>query len=432
MRIVRNWRKTLVMGTACLATAAIVVGVGMSPAADVAQAASDTQVASDATATDDEPTFQELIEMYPDEYESAMTHKTDEEGEDNSHAGFQVLIETPAERNSEGAIVREVSKDDPAYTGIAISCVSCKSSGFNDLFDEMGYDAFDKSNELGDEEFATLDGRYWDCYGCHTWEDGELTLSANMAYANEDIFPTLAAYYDSLDPEEAVCGQCHNVANARNFASDAETAAECNPYKYGLDMEDIYKALVEGGIYGTDEATGMIRVKENHPQIEIFQNSVHQSMGLTCVDCHMTQETDEDGNTYTSHNASGSVAENDAAMELCLTCHGNQDGLETVDDMRAWLKDKQDAQAERQAEVQEKLDTLYDLVLGAVESGDMDEDALQEAKDAWSLAQWFVWEQQGNLYDPADGAQIAHDPDELRQLLERADALADDAIALFA
>ena len=83
----------------------------------------------------------------------------------------------------------------------------------------------------------------------------------------------------------------------------------------------------------------------------------------------MTQATDEKGESYTSHNASGSVAENDAAMEKCLTCHKTQNDISTVDDMRAFLKQNQEAQAKRQNEVDAKLSALYDGILAAVNNG---------------------------------------------------------------
>ena len=190
--------------------------------------------------------------------------------------------------------------------------------------------------------------------------------------------------------------------------------------------------MVEDEIYVVDEPTGIKMVSMNHPQIEVFQGSIHQSMGLTCIDCHMTQATDEKGEGYTSHNASGSVAENDAAMEKCLTCHKTQNDINTVDDMRAFLKENQDDQAKRQNEVDAKLSALYDGILAAVNGGGVDADDLEAAKDKYSLANWYVKEQQGNLFDPVDGAQIAHNPETLRQCLERADALIDEGMALLA
>ena len=379
------------------------------------------------------PTYAELTEMYPDEYNSAMTHKMDDEGEDNSHAGFQDLMETPAQRNTGGFILKVVDESDPDYTPVKLSCVSCKSSVFVDIAEEYGAKAAFNDLILDDDMKAIIDGRYCDCYSCHTWNDEtqSLDLEANCAYANEGLMTTVATYMDeNFGEEEILCGQCHNAVFDSGAVVDEETAAAYDPYRYGHDLEDMYKVYVEEGTYTTDEATGVLLVTCNHPQIEMFQDSVHQSMGLSCIDCHMPEMTDADGNTYRSHNSSGSVADNDDAMEFCLTCHSNQDGLETVDDMRAFLKDAQDDQLARQNEVQAQLDELYAAILDSCENGADDPDTLQQAKDDYSLAYYLVKEQQQNIGDAPDGAQIAHDPAQMRQMLNRASALAEDGLAL--
>lgn len=71
-------------------------------------------------------------------------------------------------------------------------------------------------------------------------------------------------------------------------------------------------------------------------------------------------------------------------------------------------------------------------IAAAVADGGADVAALESAKDKYSLANWYVKEQQGNLFDPVDGAQIAHNPDALRQCLERADVLIDEGVELLA
>lgn len=79
-----------------------------------------------------------------------------------------------------------------------------------------------------------------------------------------------------------------------------------------------------------------------------------------------------------------------------------------------------------------KLAALYDKIAAAVADGGADAAALESAKDKYSLANWYVKEQQGNLFDPVDGAQIAHNPEVLRQCLERADVLIDEGVELLA
>ena len=389
----------------------------------------ETGSGAEATTMPENPTYAQLLEMYPNEYASAMMGKTDEEGEDNSHAGFQPLMETPAIRDVSGAIIEVVDEDDPQKSDVAMKCVACKTSHFMDFYEQDGLTAY-TDRLLDAEGMKAINGEYWDCYSCHIVKDGEWTIQANAAWANEKFAPNVAKSIATLNPKEAVCGQCHNTVSPRAYITDEATQQSYDPYRYGWDLDSRYKAMVEDKIYVEDEATGIKMVSMNHPQIEVFQGSIHQSMGLTCIDCHMTQATSEDGETYTSHNASGSVAENDAAMEKCLTCHKTQNNISSIDEMRAFLKDQQKVQADRQNEVDTKLVTLYDGILAAVENGGVDSADLEAAKDKYSLANWYVKEQQGNLFDPVDGAQIAHNPAVLKQCLEKADALADEGLAL--
>lgn len=409
--------KLAVFGAVCASTAVAATLVGCAA------------VAGSSEQGGEEPTYQELIEMYPDEYNSAMVHKTDEEGEDNSHAGFQDLMETPAVRDVSGAILEVVDADDPRKTDVDLKCVACKSSKFVDLYRENGLAAF-TDMIIDDELVGYMDGQYWDCYSCHTWDQGEWKVQANAAYANDDVFPKTATFFASLNQKEAVCGQCHNTVSSRTYVKEEGDVEEYDPYRYGYGFEERYQAMIEDGLYSTDEATGIKLVSMNHPQIEMFQDSIHQSMGLTCVDCHMNEAVNEEGKAYTSHDASSTVAEDESAMEMCLTCHKSQSGLQSVADMKEFLGERQKAQAQRQAEVEASMAELYDRILAAEQDGAFDVDMLDMAKENYSLAYWFVKEQQQNLCDPVDGAQIAHNPDQMRSMLERANVLIEEGMEL--
>lgn len=429
-------RSKIIVGCATLASVALLAGAlfACAPQGESAStpAANTGDVASDVgSEIPDNLTYAELAERFPNEYASAMTGKTDEEGEDNSHAGFQPLMESPAVRDVSGAIIEVVDEDDPRKSDVALKCVACKTSRFMDFYEQDGLTAY-TDRILDADSMKVINGEYWDCYSCHTVKDGKWVNQANAAWANEDFAPHVAEFMATLNPKEAVCGQCHNTVSPRAYITDEATQQSYDPYRYGPGLDERYKAMVEDEIYVTDEATGIKMVTMNHPQIEVFQGSTHQAMGLTCVDCHMTQATAEDGSTYTSHNASGSVAENDAAMEKCLTCHTNKSGVSTVDEMRAWLKENQAEQAQRHNEVAEKLAALYDAIVAAGENGSVGAADLEKAKDNYSLANWYVAEEQGNLFDPVDGAQLPHNPDLLRQCLERADALVDEGMELLA
>lgn len=142
----------------------------------------------------------------------------------------------------------------------------------------------------------------------------------------------------------------------------------------------------------------------------------------------MNPATDESGATYVSHDASSSVAEDDEAMASCLACHETQDGIETVEDMRSFLSTRQAQQAARQAEVEASLEGFYQAIANAVQDGTVDDATLQQAKDDYSFARFLVKGQQQNLNDPVDGAQIAHNPDQMRSMLERANALVEEGM----
>lgn len=423
-------RRKFAVGLGVVATAALIAGTmfACAPQDDgLASTGGDGKEVPSAA-----PTLAELRVLYPNEFASSMTSKLDENQRDNSHGNMQASIDLPGKRTGGGTIKEVVDWDSPDKTDISISCIACKSSQFYTFYDAMGEAAFDKTNTLTSEDHEALDGKYADCYSCHTYEDGAMVLSPNLPYGNPEIFTTLGNFYRSLNPKEAVCGQCHNVANARNYKKFNVSAADFDPYKYGIDLDGIYKALVEGGIYDVDEKTGIIMLKENHPQIEVFQGSVHQSMGLSCVDCHMNQTTDEEGNAFTSHDASGSVAANREAMKFCLTCHKDQDNIQDTDGMRSFLKERQDKQAARNVEVKAALEEFYDAIVAAVENDNVDEASLQKAKDNYSLADWYLWEQMGNVNDPIDGAQIAHNPTYLPSLLEKANVLIEEGMELLA
>lgn len=412
-------RKAAVVGTVCATSMVLAALLGCAG----------TAMPSDGE--DAEPTYRELVAKYPNEYNSSMVHKSDASGVDNSHAGFQELMETPAIRDVSGAILEVVDFDDPDKTDVDMKCVACKSSRFVDAYEENGIETF-TAMILDEENTAFMDGQYWDCYSCHVQENGSWVVRPGAAYADERVFPKVANFFDGLNPKEVVCGQCHNTVSSRAYVKTQEDLESYDPYRYGYGFDERYRAMVEDGMYSVDEATGIKLVTMNHPQIEMFQDSIHQSMGLTCVDCHMNEAEDGEGNAYTSHDASSRPSEDDSAMEGCLTCHRKQSGLDTADDMRSFLKDQQDSQAQRQTEVEAGMSKLYGDILEEVQSGSIDGDALEQAKEKYSLAKWYVSEQQQNLIDPAEGTQIAHNPDLMRNLLERANVLVEEGEALLA
>ena len=238
--------------------------------------------------------------------------------------------------------------------------------------------------------------------------------------------------------EDYVCGQCHAMFPGAAYLEDANKGID--QYKYGFEPEEMLRAMKEyyeaNPVTETTICAGMVGVPMLDPEIdtvlyltdactevELFQDSNHQKMGLTCTDCHMPQIEASGGTTYTYHNMTQSPLENPAALEKCLTCHKSQ-GIEDADAMVAFVKGKMDELAQIQQATKTKLDEFHAKLADAVAAGNADEAKLQAAKDAYNLANvYFLY--QGTAMRPTDGSMAAMSFSKSVEQLQKAD----DAIA---
>ena len=352
-----------------------------------------------------EATWSQWKSAYPEEYGSFATDKW-RDGVNHSHYSLRSAVENY----------------DPTNASYLASCISCKSTAYNDLYAQYGDALFDMGADalLGDAVEA-----YWDCEMCHTSVD-DLTLQASIGY-----YQTLAGdAMDGVDQKTVVCGQCHNsLGNYRLKASGDETElTDYTPYRNGHSADALYQTFLEDDYRVTyEEETGATLVSVGHPDMELFIDSTHQSLGLNCTDCHMAATTNENGEAFTDHNASGSPLENPEAMEFCQTCHQDQ-GIDSAEAMVAYVKEVQEEFAASKAAVDEKIATLKDELVEATAQGGVDEEQLQTARSNYSLAKFYLTYAVGGGTEA--GSKIAHNPDEMKSLVSRADALIDDALGL--
>lgn len=330
------------------------------------------------------------------------------------------------------------------------TCISCKSVAFNDWYDEYGYDVFyERYNEdTGDRWAQLLQGEdVWSCDTCHA----DIDNPTESVGAQIMTFETFGGdLLDQLDPQTAACGQCHNGLgpwnNLRILDGVDLSTTEVSAYRYGCDPGALLKATLEdatptsespnGKTYSPttgshaqcDEELDIYRIDNGgHFDVEIFQGSVMQQAGLTCTSCHMPQVTTVSGETYTSHDASGSPLDSYAALTGCLDCHKNQ-GIETQEDMVQFVRDKQQELADRDAEVAAKQDEVYEILRTAILSGDFDEETLDEARYDYAAAAYY----KEYVFNEAEkaGEKVAHNPDMSFKYLDTAMALLEDAVAL--
>ena len=325
-------------------------------------------------------------------------------------------------------------------------CIACKSDLFNEAYAELGDDMFKKDADGKFPAMSALSPELqekaqdmWTCTTCHEGSP-EGPVSSQIEYFNVLGADLKAEISDNV----AACGQCHNALSPVR-SIDGLDFMNTNPYKYGITPDGFRQfSLEEGGVILEDEATGIVVVRGNHPTVEMYHGSQHEAMGLDCTDCHMVTMTSEDGKTYTSHNASGLISQNNLALEKCLDCHKTQNGVETPKDMLYFLRAKETELANKQGAVQTKLNAFYDQILAAVQSGNVSEEALDKAREDYGRATGYIeWGPQSfittfsnknistNPLGGSDGrgATAAHNFDGSMDYLARAEAMIDDASA---
>lgn len=310
----------------------------------------------------------------------------------------------------------------------AVACAACHArEDFQTIYNEQGAVILDKNASDYEMEWSN-------CTNCHVGDPGEGNVEGGNTYGDATSTSAKALF----PAEDYVCGQCHAMFPGAAYLEDANKGID--QYKYGFEPEEMLRAMKEyyeaNPVTETTICAGMVGVPMLDPEIdtvlyltdactevELFQDSNHQKMGLTCTDCHMPQIEASGGTTYTYHNMTQSPLENPAALEKCLTCHKSQ-GIEDADAMVAFVKGKMDELAQIQQATKTKLDEFHAKLADAVAAGNADEAKLQAAKDAYNLANvYFLY--QGTAMRPTDGSMAAMSFSKSVEQLQKAD----DAIA---
>lgn len=359
-------------------------------------------------------------EAYPLEYGSYL------KGADKEKTGPGYEPGTEITRAHSHALMEQSMLDLSGDTE-AVSCLSCHAAyDYRALYDEYGDDVASIPWSQIKSDHPNV--QFWSCLQCHEGEPGG-ALTTTSAWWDK-----AAADY-SFSDGDAVCGQCHGMGNSQLGVYNADRTFDY--YKYGLDVDDIYRASMElsdaNGSAMYDEATGMrLEGFGAEGTVEIYQNGTHQSLGMSCVSCHMPTEADENGVTFTSHNASGSPLENPAALEYCLTCHETQ-GISDTDAMVEFVRGRQDELASAETAFNASLDELYQAIAQKQGDGTVPQETLEKMMDAYEKAYFYqryigTWELFPIESNP--GVKAAHNFDGYSGIIARGQKLVDDALAL--
>jgi nitrite reductase (cytochrome c-552) len=353
----------------------------------------------------------DFARIYPLEYASFLRGglALEEDGLVHSHASLRYRVETDAKIEETG-----------------LACVSCKSADFNDIYARRGDEVFSRS--YAGNQGEVID--FWSCRGCHP--TGNPYDGAQAALV---AFTTLGgSYAEGLNPKNAACGQCHNaICDYTRYivGNSGKSLADFNPYRYGSDANSLRRAMLEDGMVSEYQPELDVSVAYiGHPDIELFNGSVHESRGLTCASCHMPVQQSPDGQTYHSHDSSDSPLNNEAAMQSCLPCHSEQ-GITDSLQMREFVRRAQDELAELEEQTQGEIDQLKQAIIAINARADAGQPdtaaALDFARQAYADASFYLSFQRASA--ELAGTKVAHNPQAMRDYLAQASQLCQQGLA---
>ncbi len=284
------------------------------------------------------------------------------------------------------------------------TCMTCKSAEVPDLIEKYG-DAYWKKNfhEIAEEVSNPIS-----CSDCHDPETMQLKLS-RVSLVN--ALERLGRDVDSLSVQEMrslTCAQCHV-----EYYFDPDTKAVTFPWDKGFDPEDMYAYYQEIGFADwTHPDTGASMLKVQHPEYELFQDSTHQSAGLSCADCHMPFMVE--GNTkLTSHWWTSPLKH---MNQSCTTCH--RQSAEELRERVLYTQDKVAGLLQTAGEtIEEAIGALKETTAG----GQYEDALVEEARALHREAQWY-WD-----YVGAENSMGFHNPQKAMATLGRAIDLAHQA-----
>lgn len=286
-------------------------------------------------------------------------------------------------------------------------CLTCKTADYSGLLKDMG------EENLNAAAFNTVDPRVThpiSCIDCHDTRNFSLAITRpslvrGLSKIGIDINQATGAELRTF-----ACAQCHV-----EYFFNRSTNELVLPWDNGIKPEEIERFFEERNWADwTHPAAGVPLVKIQHPEFENYQGSVHDTLGVSCSDCHMPQ-VETDGRFITSHAWISPLLTID---ESCGTCHrgDNQALVQRVQNIQTEVLTGLTETAQLMAIAAESIQAL-DLLGATTEQ-------LAGARSAYARAhiRWdWVQSENGNGFHNAALA---------RKLLTEVRQFANEAIAL--
>lgn len=358
-------------------------------------------------------TAEQWSNIYPDEYNTMMLNSEDDELVSylEKDPYLTTIYEgTPFSKDYAKArghyyAITDVQATKRISDKSKAVCYACKGSYYPSNENAGNTSIYtEKFSEVPDSELQNIS-----CYDCHL--NNPASATSSRAFFTE-AFPNATIDWGA---SAAACGQCHN-----EYYFDQTTGAVTVPA--GItdpgEMLDYYNSI--NFVDYTNPSTGVKQLKAQHPEVQMFADSVHQQEGLTCADCHMERLTDENGNEYTSHEIVNPTESETIRTTVCAKCHSNaNDGglMERLNSVTSSVEARED-------EVGEELKDLTEKLTAAVSSGQYTDEELDQVRSLNRDAQWY-WD-----FEYVENSSGYHNHSKATSCLDKAEDLTQQAIAL--
>ncbi|MEA5020181.1 MAG: ammonia-forming cytochrome c nitrite reductase subunit c552 [Gordonibacter sp.] len=302
-------------------------------------------------------------------------------------------------------------------------CITCKTPQFTALVNSEGDGVYK-------EKFNDMIGKFDEpisCYNCHGNDPTKLTLTSKFF---EKSLGTAANNEKQVPMGAQVCGQCHN-----EYYFNGETKAPTNPYE-GLEAmtPDAILAYYDGKNFKdwdhADTLAPMIKVQ--HPEFETIYGGKQTQMaknGYSCSDCHMGTKQGDNG-AYTSHNWVSPLENEELLKNNCNSCHA--DLKKQVSDWQSKEEDRVNSISVKIEDMTKKIAAKYaDEIsqLKAQKEAGTPGTATAELAAVQKLQRnaQFYWD-----FVMVENSEGAHNPTLTMDVLDKAEAAANEALALLA
>ncbi|MDO5047889.1 MAG: ammonia-forming cytochrome c nitrite reductase subunit c552 [Anaerococcus sp.] len=290
------------------------------------------------------------------------------------------------------------------------SCLQCKTADFVVALEKEGVDlnAMDFDEFVAENEgMSTIS-----CYDCHMNDPGviQITRSHTQKAIDEGQIPA------NTSLESLACGQCHV-----EYYQDSETKEVFMPVENGFETDDMLAYYEEVGHSDwTHPQTEANLLKAQHPELETFSGSVHEGVGLSCIDCHMPEVSGEDGDMVKSHHWTSPLKNKEGLQNSCLKCHSNLE----EDELISWVEDVQGGVYDRTNEVSDKLKDFIDQLADHIEKDDLSQEDKESLQEIHRQAQ-FKWD-----FVFVENSEGFHNSSKAHKNLDEAEALIDSGLEI--